>query len=135
LSEIQSKPENQFPKLILIDSITAINHSALGAVIVSGSHGGRSSTGFAIDNREVPLLVFFNDAGIGKDDAGIYCLSALDKISVACACYGHMSARIGDAQDGYLNGVVTHINRQAEALKLVLGMQVSAACSMLGAQA
>jgi hypothetical protein len=122
------------PKLILIDSITAINQTALGAIIVSGSHGGFSSTGFAANNPAVPLLVFFNDAGIGKDAAGIYCLAALDEKNIACACYGHMSARIGDAQDGYTNGVITHVNKHAEQLHLSPGMSVNGACAMVGFQ-
>jgi hypothetical protein len=122
------------PKLILIDSITAINQTALGAIIVSGSHGGYSSTGFAANNVEVPLLVFFNDAGVGKDAAGIYCLAALDEKNIACACYGHVSARIGDAQDGYTNGVITHVNKCAEKLHLSPGMSVNAACAIAGFQ-
>ncbi len=122
------------PQLILIDSITAINQTALGAIIVSGSHGGYSSTGFAANNSAVPLLVFFNDAGVGKDAAGIYCLAALDEKNIACACYGHMSARIGDAQDGYTNGVITHVNKCAEKLHLSPGISVTGACAMIGFQ-
>jgi uncharacterized protein YunC (DUF1805 family) len=98
---------------------------------VSGSHGGRSSTGFAIDNPEKPLLVFFNDAGGGKDNAGIYCLSALQTKGIACACYSHSSARIGEALDGYDNGVISFINRSAQALNVKIGMSVKDACHLV----
>jgi uncharacterized protein YunC (DUF1805 family) len=118
-------------KMIFIDSITAINADAKNAIVISGSHGGFSSTGFALNNPERPLLVFFNDAGVGKDNAGIYCLSALEQIGVACACYGHMTACIGQALDGYEHGVITHINHSAEHLGLKIGMRVNTACHQL----
>jgi hypothetical protein len=114
--------------LILLDSITAIDASALNAVIVSGSHGGRSSTGFAINNPERPRIVFFNDAGVGKDNAGIFCLEAMQAKQLACACYAHTSARIGEAQDGYSHGVVSHANLLAIELGVHPGMTVTLAC-------
>jgi hypothetical protein len=118
-------------KIILIDSITAINAEARDAIVISGSHGGFSSTGFAINNSERPLLVFFNDAGVGKDNAGIYCLDALEQIGVACACYGHMTACIGQARDGFDHGIITHVNSTAAALGLKIDISVKAACHQL----
>jgi hypothetical protein len=117
-------------KVILLDSITAIDASALDAVIVSGSHGGRSSTGFAIENSAQPRLVFFNDAGVGKDNAGTYCLLALQLKHLACACYAHTSARIGEAQDGYSHGVVSSVNVLAAELGIEIGMRVRDACNL-----
>jgi hypothetical protein len=49
----------------------------------------------------------------------------LDAIGVACAVYSHESARIGDARDGAANGVVTHVNSHARALRIAPFMQVS----------
>jgi hypothetical protein len=104
--------------------------AALDAVVVSGSHGGKSSTGFAIDNPERPRIVFFNDAGIGKDNAGIYCLQAMQVKNLACASYAHTSARIGDAQDGYSHGLVSGVNFLATILGIEEGMGVSEACEI-----
>jgi hypothetical protein len=118
-------------RVILLDSITAIDASALDAVIVSGSHGGRSSTGFAIDNQERPRIVFFNDAGVGKDNAGIYCLEAMQALDLACACYAYTSARIGEAQDGYSHGVVSFVNPLAAKLGVSAGMSVMTACTIV----
>ncbi len=115
---------------ILLDSITAIDASALDAVIVSGSHGGRSSTGFALDNPERPRIVFFNDAGVGKDSAGVYCLEAMQAVHLACACYSHTSARIGEAQDGYSHGVVSFVNELAAKLGVRVGTSVFDACAV-----
>jgi hypothetical protein len=119
------------PRVILLDSITAIDASALDAVIVSGSHGGRSSTGFAIDNPERPRIVFFNDAGVGKDNAGIFCLEAMQAMHLACACYTHTSARIGEAQDGYSQGVVSFVNPLAATLGVSVGMSIITACAIV----
>jgi len=81
---------------VLLDSIALVStlgeHSA-DTVIVSGSHGGVSAASFVVDHPHRPLIVFFNDAGIGKDDAGIAGLPMLEAIGVAGCAYSHLSAR------------------------------------------
>jgi len=47
--------------------------------------------------------------------------------NIPCACYSHMSAKIGDAQDGYENGVVSGVNSLAQALGIELNMPVKLA--------
>src|SRR5690606_3840576 len=101
-------------------------------VIVSGSHGGLSSTGFVLRAPARPRAVFLNDAGVGKQRAGIVALDLLDGIGVACGCYSHQSARIGEASDGYENGVITHLNAAARASGLAVGMSVREAVARLG---
>ena len=62
--------------VILVDSITKVEPGDADAIVVSASHGGQSSGEFALI---VPFTaVFFNDAGIGKDEAGIAGLAMLD---------------------------------------------------------
>ena len=65
---------------VLLDSIALVStlgeHSA-NTVIVSGSHGGVSAASFVVDHPYRPMIVFFNDAGIGKDSAGIAGLAML----------------------------------------------------------
>jgi len=120
--------------LILLDTITAIDASCAGAVIVSGSHGGVSSSGFVERAAVYPHAVFFNDAGIGKDGAGIVALERLEALGVACVTYSHESARIGDAGDGYENGVVTHANAGARHAGVRSGDRVRDAVRALGAR-
>ncbi len=108
----------------LLDTITSIDASHADAVIVSGSHGGVSSTGFVLRAPARPRAVFFNDAGVGKDRAGIVALELLDAIGVACATYSHDSARIGDARDGYENGIVSFANDAARAAGVREGQRV-----------
>lgn len=102
------------PNADLLDSIALVatlGHASAGAVIVSGSHGGVSAASFVVDHPHRPRVVFFNDAGIGKDRAGIAGLSMLEAIGVAACAYSHESARIGEAADGLAHGVVSHLTR------------------------
>jgi hypothetical protein len=109
-------------KVVLMDSITKVNADDEGAVVVSASHGGTSSGEFAL---EVPLkLVVFNDAGGGKDDAGIAALEMLQGRGVASATVAHTSGRIGDSMDMWENGVLSHVNSAARELGLSDGDKV-----------
>jgi hypothetical protein len=105
---------------VLLDSIALIDAESFEQVVVSGSHGGASAAQFVLDLGQAqgrwPMVVFYNDAGGGKDRAGIVALGMLGAVGLACATYSHESARIGDAQDGYEHGVLTHANAQAMAL-------------------
>jgi hypothetical protein len=101
--------------LFLLDSIAHIRPDMAQAVVVSGSHGGVSAAQFVLALApDLPLAVFFNDAGIGKDAAGTAALDLLEDKGVICACYSHTSARIGDAQDGLDHGQISCVNRHAE---------------------
>ena len=118
---------SKLPAITLLDSIALIDSSNAGTIVVTGSHGGRSAAGFVVDVREKPLAVFFNDAGGGKDNAGKVGPDMLQAIGVAAACYSHMSARIGDAQDGLDNGVLTDLNDLAKQAGIKTEMEVSQA--------
>lgn len=115
---------SQPPSISLLDSIALIDSSHAGTIVVTGSHGGRSAAGFVVDVSKKPLAVFFNDAGGGKDDAGKIGLGMLQAIGVPAACYSHMSARIGDAQDGLDNGILTDMNDLAKQIGIKKDMQV-----------
>ena len=115
--------------VLVMDSITKIEPEDEGAVVVSASHGGASSGEFAL---EVPLkLVFFNDAGVGKDNAGIAALAMLQAHGVAGGTVAHTSARIGDAQDMWDCGVVSHVNQAARVLGLAPGHTLKQALQRL----
>jgi hypothetical protein len=112
-------------QLVLLDSIALVDETAAGHVIVSGSHGGSSAARFVLDLKAFPLVVFYNDAGVGKANAGIVGLDMLGSAGVACATYSHTSACIGDARDGLENGVVSHTNSLAAILGVSPGAKVS----------
>ncbi|MEZ5839350.1 MAG: hypothetical protein R3D02_02590 [Hyphomicrobiales bacterium] len=96
--------------VILTDTVTKLAAGDAGAIVVTASHGGTSSAAFALEHRFA--LVVFNDAGVGKDRAGIAALDLLEEAGVAAATVSHDSARIGDAADMWENGVLSHRNRR-----------------------
>jgi len=119
-------------RVLLVDSITKVAVDDKGAHVVSASHGGASSGEFAL---EVPLSsVFFNDAGVGKDKAGILALDMLQARGVAAGAISHETGRIGDSQDMWDNGVISHANALAVAAGLRPGRRVKdALLAIIGA--
>jgi hypothetical protein len=106
-------------RIVLVDSITQIEADDAGSFAISGSHGGTSSADFA---AEVPLaLAVVNDAGVGKDEAGVAGLAQLERQGRAAAAVTHYSARIGDAADAWENGVISRVNAGAATLGLRVG--------------
>jgi hypothetical protein len=119
--------------LRIINSITELHMSDDGCIAVSGSHGGISSATYAATAR--PLLSVFNDAGVGKDNAGIAGLAFLQERGLAACCVAHTSARIGVAQSTLDEGIVSHANDAAHALGVRVGhtcMQVVAVLQSAG---
>lgn len=98
-------------RIIGLDTITDVHEEDAGNLVIAASHGGVSSGSYAV---KYPLLAaFFNDAGLGKDAAGIAALSMLQEVGAAGGTYSHNTARIGDVQDAWENGVISHINEAA----------------------
>lgn len=114
------------PVLRVVDSITELKPGVdAGCLAVSGSHGGMSAAHYALAAR--PLLSVFNDAGVGKDGAGIAALAFLQGHGLAACTVAHVSARIGEALSTLQDGRVSHCN----GLALELGVHVGMSCSAL----
>src|SRR5689334_1631412 len=112
-------------RVVIMDSITKVTPDDNGANVVSASHGGASSGEFAL---EVPLAsVFFNDAGVGKNRAGIAALAMLQARGIAAGTISHETGRIGDCQDMWNEGVISHANEVAVARGLKPGLRVKTA--------
>ena len=109
-------------RVLLVDSITQLDAGDAGAVVVTGSHGGLSSASYALAHRMA--LVVFNDAGVGKDAAGIVALALMQAQGRPAAAVAHHSARIGDAQDSWAHGLLSHVNAGAAALGLAPGQRL-----------
>ena len=105
----------------IVDSITQLTDSDQGCIAVSGSHGGISSARYALAAR--PWLSVFNDAGVGKDDAGLAALAFLQSHGLAACTVSHASARIGEAQSTLDDGVISHANALATALGVEAGLR------------
>ena len=112
-------------RVLLLDSITWVTADDAGHIVISGSHGGRSAGEYAV---LFPLaLCCLNDAGVGKDHAGIAALAMLDERDIPGVTYSHTSARIGEARDAWEHGIVSHVNASAAALGFVVGRELRAA--------
>ena len=86
-------PANELPPVLIADSITRIGNEAAGAVVVNGSHGGIYAAYLAAKLRVYAAI--FNDAGVGRDSAGIAGLDYLAGLDTPAATVGHDTARIG----------------------------------------
>jgi hypothetical protein len=105
---------SEFTKVVLMDSITEMQLDDIDTIVVAGSHAGLSVVEYAL---RYPLrAVFFNDAGVGKDGAGIAALAILNEKGIPAGAVAHVSARIGDASDTYANGVLSYVNHAAQNL-------------------
>ena len=113
------------PPLRIVDSITELCAHDAGCIAVSGSHGGISSARYALAAR--PVLSVFNDAGVGKDGAGLAALDYLQAHGLAACTVSHHSARIGEAQSTLIDGIVSHQN----ALALALGAATGHRCQQI----
>jgi len=101
----------------IMDSISYIKAIHQGCIIVSASHGGLSSARYAL--AQAPLLTVFNDAGIGKDNAGIAALGALEDKGLAAIAISANSARIGDGEDTWENAIISELNQAAVKMGFV----------------
>jgi hypothetical protein len=111
-------------RVVLLDSVTEVTAAHAGCVVVTGSHGGRSVVPYA---GAVPARLYaFNDAGVGKDEAGIAALALLDATGQAAVAVAHTSARIGEARDTW-HGVISRVNRAAAAAGYRVGEALQAA--------
>jgi hypothetical protein len=116
------------PPVQTADSITRIGSEATGAVVVNGSHGGLYAAYLAAKLGVAAAV--FNDAGVGRDRAGIAGLDYLAGLGIPAATVGHDTARIGDGADMIARGMLTHANPPAAALGCEPGMSCrdAAAC-------
>ncbi len=96
------------------DSITRLGPEFRGTVLIAGSHGGRYC-GYLAALAGLRGVIL-NDAGVGKDEAGIAGLRYLDDIGLAAATISHDSARIGDGRDAAARGRISHVNETARGL-------------------
>jgi hypothetical protein len=118
-----------FPGLVVVDSVTKLDPASRGSVIVGGSHGGVYAAWLAACGGARGVIL--NDAGIGKDQAGIAGLDFLAKIGCAAAAIGHDTARIGDGADMLARGIIRHVNPVAAAQGCAPGMTVRAAAEIM----
>ncbi|WP_455211890.1 hypothetical protein [Kaarinaea lacus] len=107
-------------KYAIIDSVSELSAEHENLWIFCGSHGGANATKHALTFNIAGIV--FNDAGIGKDNAGVAGLSLCDQQGVPAACVDCHTARIGEGKETYQHGVVSKANNHALSLGISVGM-------------
>lgn len=82
-----------------------------GNVLVSGSYGGEYNAYHAA--KWGIRGVILNDAGVGKNGAGIRGLAYLDRIELAAAAADANTCHIGDGNHMLVHGRISHVNASA----------------------
>ena len=116
------------PPPIVVPSVTKLPDVA-GRVVVGGSHGGLYAAYLSLCAEARAAI--HNDAGIGKDDAGISGLAYAERHGMAMATVDAFSARIGDGDDMFRRGTISHANALALAAGVEPGMPCAAAAALL----
>ena len=114
------------PRLIWAASVGMLRPEDAGQIVVTASHaalpGGRA------DSIVPPgiLAVFFSDAGVGLDGAGIARIPHLDGLGVIAGTTSADSAPIGDARALYEHGILSHLTGAAVRAGGAVGMPLKA---------
>lgn len=116
-------------KIVTVASCSNLREEHGGHVAVSGSYGGRYN---AYNAAKWPVrAVIMNDAGIGKDDAGIVGLGFLDRIKMAAATADAMTCHIGDGEHMLVHGVISRVNETAAAIGCKVGQSVKQCAELM----
>ena len=114
---------------LVLDSVTHLKPEHRGLAAYCASHGGAYS-GYYAPKMGIGAVIL-NDAGIGREQAGIVGLRLLNALGVPAAAIAHTSARIGDGADGHANGRLSFVNAAARRLDLDVGMSCATALHRL----
>ena len=113
---------NEDVKIMTVASCSFVRDEHRSQIVVSGSYGGRYN---AFNAAKWGVRgVIMNDAGIGKDNAGIRGLEYLDQINLAAAAADARTCHIGDGGHMLAHGVISHVNRAAADLGCGPGQSV-----------
>lgn len=115
--------------VIIMDSVAQFSPEETGRVVVAGSHGSAPAARHAA--QFLPFGLILNDAGRGKNNAGISGLPLLDAMEIMGATVDCMSARIGEGKDTFEAGVISTANAIAENAGVRVGMSVVEAANLM----
>lgn len=128
--ELETSPGGNIRASWGIPVLRAIREPRPDDVFIQASHCGLTLVAPVVRLRLRGVIA--NDAGRGKDDSGVASFPHLARAGVAAAAVGAMSARIGDVQSAWADGVISCMNAAAEARGVREGMRTrEAAVAML----
>jgi uncharacterized protein YunC (DUF1805 family) len=109
-------PPGAVRRIVLIDSAAMVLPEDENQIVVTGSHGGLVGGQPSMALRVGAYAAVFNDAGIGRDGAGLTRLPALDARGIAAFTVSADSAEIGSARSSLTDGRISAVNARAEQL-------------------
>ncbi|MBB5216091.1 hypothetical protein [Parapusillimonas granuli] len=125
------------PGIHVYDSVTTLLPEGMhpsqgpvwGAIVIAASHGGRYAAYLAALAGVKGIVL--NDAGVGRDRAGVSGLALLDDCGIAGAVISHLSARIGDGKDAAWRGRISAVNHTAGKAGVQPGMSAMDAARLM----
>jgi hypothetical protein len=112
------------PAIVCLDAAPMLEPADKGRIVITGSHAAlfRGKPDDVI--RPQVRAIFFSDAGVGMDAAGIARLPVLDARGIAAGTASADSAEIGDSRSIYEDGVLSHFNAAASTLGARRGVRI-----------
>lgn len=116
--------------IVCTDSIAyALPEDKNRNVLCTAGHTGRSVVGYFRDFR--PWAFICSDGGVGKNNAGLSALEAVEPDGIPGASVSALSARMGDGQSTYFDGVISACNQPARDKGVRVGQSAKAAALLL----
>ncbi|MBI3585397.1 MAG: hypothetical protein HY096_15780 [Nitrospinae bacterium] len=116
--------------IVIVDSISCLNESNNGDVVVCGSHGSISAAEYVVNRFRLNGIIV-NDAGKGKENAGIAGLQVYERIGIPAAAVDTFTAMIGNGLDNYECGIISAVNNLAGDCGVRVGMSAKDAALMM----
>ena len=114
-------------KIVVADSVTAASDENRGDILVCGSHCGANVGQIAVAGKIGAMIG--NDAGMGKNNAGISGFEICDAHGIPVAAVASMSAMIGSGVSTYEEGTVSAVNIKAVEFGVSEGMSAKQAAA------
>lgn len=116
--------------IVCTDSIAwALPEDRERNVLCTAGHTGRSVVEYFRTFR--PWAFICSDGGIGKNNSGITALEAVEPDGIPGASVDARTARMGDGQSTYFDGVISAVNRLAAEKGVMVGQQATEAAHLL----
>lgn len=98
-------------------------------VLCTAGHTGRSVVDYFRQFR--PWGFICSDGGIGKNNSGISALQEVERYGIAGASVDALTARMGDGQSTYFDGVISAVNSVAAKRGVNVGQTAREAASLM----
>ncbi|OEU48750.1 MAG: hypothetical protein BA862_13870 [Desulfobulbaceae bacterium S3730MH12] len=115
-------------KIVVADSVTAATDENRGDILVCGSHCGANVGQIAVAGKIGAMIG--NDAGMGRNNAGVSGFDICDVHGIPVAAVASMSAMIGSGVSTYEEGTVSAVNILAAKLGVSKGMSAKNAAAI-----